>query len=288
MVSKKIVIISVVLITILVVVIGILFMFNIIELPRPAATLIVDSGTVQIKHGSGLWENAANGMELKTNDHVKTLENSKASIIFFDSNIMRLDQNSEVSISSLVRQTSVSFEQSAGNTWSKISKASGVEEYAVSTPTTVATVRGTGFAIKVLGKNTSVLVGSGKVNVSSYLENKTLNSTEVSENESTTVSEDNLTVLDVKKITVPDPWLDENKIKDEKFVKEKAQELIKRHKAILDIAKSQYGVTDEQITFYAEGYIRGDFTIQDAIDQGLISEKDIALIPADLKRGYKP
>jgi hypothetical protein len=296
MVSKKLLVILAVLAVIFAAILGILLMFNFIELPRPVATLVVDSGTVQVKHGDGSWTDAASGMELNTKDSVKTLENSGASIIFFDSNIMRLDQNTEVSISSIVSQKSISFDQASGNTWSKISKASGIREYEVSTPTTVATVRGTGFAVKMADGKTDVLVGHGTVNVSSFVEEekiiegkkikekKILKSVAVEANHSTTVLKDRLDVVEVKRIEVPDAWIDDNRVKDEKFVEEKAKELIIKHKALLDIAKSRYGVTDEQIKFYSEGFVRGDFTIKDAVDQGIISEADLALIPPELKR----
>ena len=126
-----------------------------------AAILYVESGTVQVDAGSG-WQAAQDEMELKLDYKVKTSAGSSASIALYEGEIIRLSENTEVSISELTKE-SVKINQSSGSTWNKITKISGIKDYSVETPTTVATVRGTGFGV-LIGGETNLLVGEGIVN----------------------------------------------------------------------------------------------------------------------------
>ena len=117
-----------------------------------SAQLIIDSGTVQLKHAGESWITAENGMLLYQSDSIKTGDETSASIVLFQSSVIRLDSNTEVTIQELIKkegETSVSLKQDAGRTWNTISKISGIDDYDVQTSTTVASVRGTAFDVNI-------------------------------------------------------------------------------------------------------------------------------------------
>ncbi len=126
------------------------------------AQLMINQGDVQVDKGKG-YSAAVDGMELGNNDKVKTGADGKATIILFESDIVRLEPNTEIQISKLTSKEN-SIKQESGITWSKINKLGGIEEFNIETPTTVATVRGTGFKTKVIDEDSDeFLVGDGIV-----------------------------------------------------------------------------------------------------------------------------
>lgn len=109
-----------------------------------AALLYIEEGTVQVDTGNG-WQQATDEMELSKGAKVKTTQ-GQATIVFYEGEIMHLEPESEVEITQLTsKKTKVT--QTAGETWNKITKISGMAEFTVETPNTVATVRGTEFIL---------------------------------------------------------------------------------------------------------------------------------------------
>ena len=134
-----------------------------LKLPK----LVVKSGIVQLAaNSSSGWKSALNNSRLRDGARVRTLDNSKAEIIFFDSTATRLAENTEILLKSSSKKL-VEIFQSSGRTWNRIIRLAGIEEYKVQTPTAVAVVRGTAFTIDV-DNDTVILVKDGTVNVSSY------------------------------------------------------------------------------------------------------------------------
>jgi len=131
------------------------------QLSVEIAQLQVDSGIVMVNQGSG-WQKINGELSLTESDRVKTEEGS-ATIIFYDTIIVTLDPNTEVSISELSKEK-VQINQAEGSTWNKFIGVTGVEGYEVVTPNTVATVRGTEFGINV--GTESIIVAEGKVDFS--------------------------------------------------------------------------------------------------------------------------
>ncbi|MBW3022839.1 FecR family protein [Candidatus Woesearchaeota archaeon] len=128
------------------------------------AYLNIDSGRVEVNKGSG-WQAATDQMELKEQDSVRTLEDGQASIVFFESDIMEMQPNTEVSLTELVAN-SVKVNQKSGETWNRVSKLTGTREYEVETPNSVATVRGTGFGVNVSDEGDEIIVDDGIVDCS--------------------------------------------------------------------------------------------------------------------------
>jgi len=125
------------------------------------ARLIIDSELVQVNFGNG-FKDVSGEITLKENDIVKT-RNGEATIILYDSIIISLSQDTEVEISDLTKKYP-KVKQTSGSTWNKFADIVGIENFDVETPTTVATVRGTEFGVKVVD-DTTVLVGEGEVDV---------------------------------------------------------------------------------------------------------------------------
>ena len=178
------------------IIIGLIIIVLLIQSPVEAsddayAQLIIDYGIVEIKQGTETWSIAENGMILYPDDTIKTSDNSSASVILFKSSIIRLDSNTEIMLSELSsdeEETNIKIQQDAGRTWNTIQKISGIDNYEVQTPTTVASVRGTSFSVNVSSNgSTEVGVGNGTVNVSSFQNDTVLDTIEVNSNESVTV-----------------------------------------------------------------------------------------------------
>jgi hypothetical protein len=110
-----------------------------------AAFLNIEAGDVQVDTGKG-WMPATDGMELDLNDKIKTGAGGEASVILYESAIVSLEPNTEISIAELSDEN-VAIKQSSGSTWNKFTGLSGLKGMEVETPNAVATVRGTEFGV---------------------------------------------------------------------------------------------------------------------------------------------
>lgn len=130
-------------IAVILVILGTAYFFLIAPKPATAAVLYIEEGNVQVDTGKG-WLAATDEMELGRGNKVKT-ESGQATIVFYEGEIMHLQPNTEVEITQLTSRK-VKVDQK-GETWNKITKLSGIAEFTIETPNTVATVRGTEFII---------------------------------------------------------------------------------------------------------------------------------------------
>ncbi len=227
-----------------------------------AATLYIRQGIAEIK-SDGEWVTAQNGMELKLGDSIRTLNNSLASIIFYDSSVVRLESNTEVNIQELISNkntTTISLKQQTGEIWSKVLKLAGMEtDLNIETPTTVATVRGTAFGVVIEGNSTEVVVAEGKVGVKPYQIKvgikKFLAEQEIGANEQATILKDKLSKIN--KSTIKEKyksWIRKHKLRDKEFIKELKIKEVYKYRKIIALAKKRFGVTDEQIKDYIIKY----------------------------------
>jgi len=229
------------------------------------AQLIVESGSVQVKQSGGTWTIAENGTILHQSDSVKTGDKSYASIIFFGSSIVRLDGNTEVTLQELLKdidETSVKINQDAGRTWNTVSKISGIDNYEVHTPTTVASVRGTSFDFYILANgNITISVFNGTVNITTYKDGKIVNSLEVPEYLSTSIDPNNLDETPETKPVEEDDWINENLQEDEELREDLKAELYKRIDPFKPELKNLYNVTDQELEILVDAYLNGDFEL---------------------------
>lgn len=225
------------------------------------AQLIIESGTVQIKTEGGSWIPAQNGTLLYQSDTIKTGRNTSVSIVLFKSSIIRLDSNTEVTINEILEQdgeTHVKIQQDIGRTWNSISKLSGIDNYEVQTPTTIASVRGTSFDVNVTANGkTDIGVENGTVNVSSVQNGTVIDAIEVNENESVTVDPDLMNETLETKPFEKDDWVKQNKEKDKELKENLKDELYKRIGPYIPELKERYGMTDEELDVLIDGYLNG-------------------------------
>ena len=130
-------------IVILIIIAAAYFLF-IAPKPATAAILYIEQGTVEVNTGKG-WQPATDEMELGTGDSVKTGD-GEATVVLLEGEVMHIQPNSEVKLEQISGKA-IKISQLSGETWNKVTKLSGISEYTVETPTTVATVRGTEFFI---------------------------------------------------------------------------------------------------------------------------------------------
>lgn len=229
------------------------------------AQLIIDSGTVQVKHADGSWTNAQSGILLAASDSIKTGSNTSASVIFFESSIIRLDSDTEITIQQIIEQDeeiSIKIQQDAGRTWNAISKISGIDDYEVQTPTSVASVRGTGFVVIVEPNGTTYYgVSHGILNVSKVSNGLIQGSVDVSGNESVIVYVDITNKSLVIQPFEMDEWVLENLQEDEQFMADVKAELYRRIEPYIPELKETYGVTDEELDVLLDGYLEGQFDL---------------------------
>jgi len=138
-----------------------------------SATLIDFEGQVLIqKGGQNLWLPVEKDMPLEQGDHLKTGAKGFAEILVDDGSQIRLEENSEITLSELsadfqTKSITASVYLWFGRMLSNISRlAHSRSRFEVQTPTVVAGVRGTDFVVEVVDtKQTDVGVFDGEVAV---------------------------------------------------------------------------------------------------------------------------
>jgi len=221
----------------IIIILGILFFVSLTSGKIIGALLYVDEGVVQVDSGSG-WKTAIDGMELSVNDKVQTLE-GKATIALYEGEIIRLEPNTQISIKEL-SQKKITIGQEVGSTWSRLTKLGGVAEYSIETPTTVATVRGTGFGMIISGAKNDLLVGEGTVTFGAKGEA----GESVEEGLKGTIASP---LVKVQMTREEKNWVNGQETKDIETLKKLRMDIINRHGFILGTIKKTTGLTDEEI-----------------------------------------
>jgi hypothetical protein len=228
------------------------------------AQLVIESGDVQVKHGSGSWAPAEDGMDLFASDSIKTGDNSTASIILFKSSIIRLNSNTEVTLQEIIEEeeTSVVISQKEGRTWNTVRKISGIDNYEVQTPTTVASVRGTSYDVNILPDgNTTIGVVEGTVNITVIINGTVIGTVQVNENESVTVKPSDLSQSIIINPFVKDEWVLINEDKDILSFEDVKADLYSRIEEYIPELKATYGITDEELEALLDGYLLGYYDL---------------------------
>ena len=137
----------------------------------PAETITAVIGTAALVSGTVTINGVAakQGSDLHEGDVVVTGTASKANLEFFDGAVLRLDAGTSVTLTQITKDH-VKIDQASGQTYTRLLKLAGVTEYEVETSTTIASVRGTGFKVSIIGDDTEVGVGEGEVEVSTKRE----------------------------------------------------------------------------------------------------------------------
>jgi len=221
----------------LIVILGVVFFASLTSGRVIGAMLYVDEGAVEVDSGNG-WVASQDGMELSINDKVRTLE-GKATIVIFEGEMTRLEPNTEVSIKELSLQ-STTISQNSGSTWNRLTKLGGVAEYNVETPTTVATVRGTGFGMIISGSQNDMLVGEGTVSFGAKGEA----GEPISEGWKGTIASP---LVKTQLNQEEKDWVNGQMSNDIESLKKLRLDIINRHGFALGVIKTTFGLTDADI-----------------------------------------
>ena len=153
---------------------------------------------------------------LQVGDTIRTADESEATIVFFDTSRTHLWDNTTLAVQRLqdIQSREVQLKQTSGEIWTRLLLISGVSQFEVDTPTTVAVVRGTGFWVAVRNGTTAVGVTEGKVQLQ-HIEGTLVTQERILEKEQQVVVDEEMAV----KPLVHDEFIDENLQKDEEFIK---------------------------------------------------------------------
>jgi len=208
------------------------------------AFLTIDKGSVEVDTGNG-WVTATDGVTLSKDDKVRTLADGRAILVFQESIIVELEPNTEVTVG-VVEAQKVALGQDSGKTWNKFTAIAGVKDYEVTTPNTVATVRGTSFWMDMF----SCGVTEGTVHVK------------------TTDNEKDVTAGFKMDDSIVKPLTDEEKKvaiahmeAAVKVMKNLRADEINKHPVLLAIVKARYGWTDQDIAAKLEKLDNGEASL---------------------------
>jgi len=229
--SKVLLIIGIILIVVLATAgIGLFVLFSDTTLP---AVLKYESGEVYVDNGKG-YNQVSSDTNLKLNSKVKTGADGAATLVLFESSITDVEPNTEISIEKLV-QESPKLKQTSGTTWNKFTSLSGMESMEIETPSTVATVRGTGYEVSMDG----VKVSDGTVEVRAEGETYTLNEEDAVVKEKGKWQKRKLTQEEMEKM--------KKKLqKSIETLKQLRLAQIEKHKTLYEKAKQIANFTDEK------------------------------------------
>ena len=135
---------------------------------RVIAAISSMKGNVQIRSaGVRKYEPAYKGQMIKTGDWLKTDLNVFAAIIFLDGSNIKIRSKTEIEIKSsrvAAKQLNTMMYVSEGQVWSKVTKQNN-SEFEITTPTAIASVKGTEFNIDFddLEESTTLIVIEGEV-----------------------------------------------------------------------------------------------------------------------------
>ncbi len=251
--AKKLLIIILGIILVLAVIGGCLF-YYITSSPTTTALLDITQGQVQVDQGKG-WINAVDEMKLSIDDKIKTLDNSKASIILYESTIISLEPNSEVIIIDLSKEN-LKIKLESGRTKNKFTGLQDVKGLSIETPYSTANVKGTSFEISIY----EIIVAEGKVEV--IHKTKTIT---ISQGEKVEITEE-----EIKKTTLTR----EEKDKAIQILKENVEILkemrmreVEKKKILAEQLKKKYDLTDEQIREKLEEADQGLYDLDEIEEQ---------------------
>lgn len=167
------------------------------------------------------------GMALNVGDVVATTVGAEAAIEFYNGSIVRLRENTTITIKKLTTDKDVVLKQEKGQTWNRVTKLAGINSYRVETPNTVATVRGTGFKVTVDAERTWVGVADGAVAVQRVEDDIVVAETLVEENDQAEIFFDTPEVehndILIEELQT-DEWFEENIELDEQYVTQTYEE----------------------------------------------------------------
>jgi hypothetical protein len=139
-----------------------------------AASMVLSilDGTADVARGPGDFVRVGDGHVLVAGDRVRTSDQSHAVVTFFDGSTIEVEPATTIAVvqasAAIDGAITIQLEQAIGRTWSSVQSLTRAgSKFEIKTPTTTATVRGTGFVTDVLANGaTTVTTTDGIVAVS--------------------------------------------------------------------------------------------------------------------------
>lgn len=144
---------------------------------KPIATVFKPIGTVEVKTDGKNWVPAKPAMPLAAGDMVRTMENSFAIVKFLENSVIRVQEKSEVTISGTIAkgEFSKNVDIQQGGVGFQVKKRPN-EKFEFSTPTSVASIRGTtGLLLAGQDSNDVLILGSGNIDFLNRISNRLRN-----------------------------------------------------------------------------------------------------------------
>ncbi|RME77974.1 hypothetical protein D6774_02700 [Candidatus Woesearchaeota archaeon] len=205
------------------------------------AKLYITQGTVEVNLGEGFVP-AVDEMQLLQGAIVRTGPDGRADIVLLEQDIVSLNPGTEVKLSDITPSRTI-LEQREGSTWNRVEKITG-REYVLETPSSVATVRGTGFLIS----SDTLLVDDGQVDLKHKESGEEIAVTAgelIRQIHAGELKKEDLSVEDLKIIR-------EKVLHDIEVLKRERRAAFAKHKIIYQQMKKKYGLSDEDVYQFLE------------------------------------
>tara|TARA_Y100000310_G_scaffold165965_1_gene165715 strand:+ start:941 stop:1771 length:831 start_codon:yes stop_codon:yes gene_type:complete len=221
--------------------------FSLVSSKTIAAQLNVESGIVFVNA-----EEVSGQITLDEEDLIKTSGNGRATIILYETMVVNLEPDTEITVTDL-KKSNPQLTQKSGETWNTLTKVVGIEEYTIKSGNSVASIRGTSFIFNI--EKIAVLEGEVGyvIDETNYIvsKNRAVEKVDGKINERALNPEEKAKIIAVK-----------TRARDQlKWLRERE---IEKHPKVLNMIKSKYDLTDEDIRQ----------ALQDA-DEGLLDIEEL-------------
>ncbi|MBS3167918.1 FecR domain-containing protein [Candidatus Woesearchaeota archaeon] len=255
-----------------------------------SAVLNIEKGKTEVDSGKGFVE-AKNGMQLKENWIVRTNEESEAEIIFLGSTSVKLDELSSLIIKKIDKENRVvSIEQAEGNIWYDLLEGSGIK-IEIETPDGNFTNEGTSFGCSVSIAQPRFVVSAPKITkpigtVIPVIRGSVVQKTTENHINKITAGTQS-TIIKTNPIKneqiIRNKFIEKNEDKYNKFVEKRRNELKKKYRRNIALAKRMFPqITDEILNSYIDKVLKGEININDKIKEGTIPISAIKFIPSEI------
>jgi hypothetical protein len=150
--------------------------FALLEASKPIAAVHKPVGAVEFQTSGKAWKKATAATPLLSGDRVKTGENSFVIIKFIENSVLRLQEKSEITIRGEKenKEFSKNVHVDRGQLAFNVKKRAN-EKFEFSTPTSVASIRGTeGMLISGADSNDVLILATGIVDFTNLISNQTV------------------------------------------------------------------------------------------------------------------
>ena len=127
--------------------------------PQLPAIVIFRQGEVSV---TGNDKAILPGFRLQSNDTVQIAENSRLDLQLPDHSLVRIKGQAEIRLISS-SEKKIAIEQRIGSSYHYVAQSEHRDDYQITTPTAIASVRGTQFKVNSTSNSTSITVSNGKV-----------------------------------------------------------------------------------------------------------------------------